>query len=400
MAYRDSISQFSVISNIINKTENKEYDISDKIKSIVVDKDYVNNIFPYFVISIYATEELRKIIRNNDVSISLTINEVNVDFEAINSDENITSNRDIKDSCLSTVLKVFNKDLSDIALPDDIDDNSEDDAVKNKSILISLECIPEKELNKNSKIVNTSYYKASMDEMIVDILSDDDNDIYINPSENKNREDSVLIPQQNIYNSILFLQDNYGIYNSKMLFFLDTDSTYVQEMFKRDKEYYKNKLDISVIPDNEIGDIKQYTNFQFDENYNIRRYLKVVPGPVSIKDLRSNIIGGTCIIGSYGSEYETVSRSYKNSDDTKVRYFWNPGRNKNFEAAFLSGFEYTMGLDYLNINPKYLTPVTQYLLHCNTKELDGEYTLVGNRFEFTTTDYKNYTCSGLLTLAK
>lgn len=396
MAFNKVNHRFIVSGNLIDLSNNIEYDISDSFKTIAVRKNYIENILPQISVCLKLTNDLREILRNNNTAISFSISQYS--FQDEPSDDLNTTAQTAEDSSLSVLMKIYDKDLSDIDLKEE-DETEEEQPVKNESFFVRLEGIPDTLVKKNDRVINDVYYKASIDEILVDILSADSDNVVIDPSINKDREDTLIIPTLNVSNAISFLQENYIIYNTLYGLFFDFDKTYLVK--RKDRSYYENNMDLEIISQNDIGNVEEYNGMYIDEENNIKKIFQTIPSPITYKDVFNYSIGGSPIIGSYGSDFELVTKNYINNiDETKIRYYWNRSGSSHGEKYSLSGTTGGLSIPFENINPKLFKPTTNFIVDDKNNNLKGQYFLANIQYVFTTDDYKNYTCGGNLLLMK
>ena len=88
--------------------------------------------------------------------------------------------------------------------------------------------------------------------------------IFIDPSDNKDREESLLVPPLNIITAIKYLHEYFGIYNSKLGLFFDYNGTYCFKHFNEMRNY-TNSFEIIVDDVADIDDDIKYTSVHVDE---------------------------------------------------------------------------------------------------------------------------------------
>ena len=216
MATKSINQEFLISGYLEDLTGNQLINLEDSIVSIAIKKDFMTDIMPLFVVNLKVDYATREILRTNDFRIALTIDEF--DSTAEMGEEN---NIDYipSDNTLNTILKIFDKNIQPIDLKEDPDN---DENVTSQKFELSFACIPEQIYNSNSKVINDVYKNASNNEILIDILNTENTQLYIDPSDNTDRENTLFIPPLNISKAIEYLQQNYGLYNSAYNLFFDS----------------------------------------------------------------------------------------------------------------------------------------------------------------------------------
>ena len=329
MAIVNLNQQFLISGYIEDLTDNTSIPLNDNILSVAVKKDFSTDVMPLFVVNIKVDYATREILRLHDFRLAITVEEFDIKEDLSEDDyqDNIPTG-----TTFSTILKIFDKNIQPIDIKQDSE--NEEDYLTAQKFDLSFTCIPEDIYNRNSRIINSVYQNASNNEIIIDILSDDNIKLYIDPSNNTDREERLFIPPLNVSKAIEYLQIHYGIYDSHYNLFFDLDTTYLKKKYN-DNSYIGNMLNINILSQNEISDSLGYYNMEYDnETGNLRKVLKTTPIFTEQTDVMSNLLGGHVFIGSYGENYELITRSYEdNQNDSKIRYFWNPSRNSLFETT-------------------------------------------------------------------
>ena len=318
--------------------------------------------------------------RTSKTTISIECDEYQIDGEVT---EEVQEEPAITNKAFSVRLKIFDPNLQEIDIKhadDELDDRT--DSNVNQTYLVPLTCIPENVYNQNNEIINSVYYKASMNEILVDILYDSNRLLYLDPSDNVDREETLLIPQMNKSNAISYLQSSYGIYEDQYSLFFDDDATYLIKQFN--KNYYtSNKLSLVVVSQNDLSASGIYENIEIDEDNNLKKTTKNNPNIVRVDDVASNIIGGKVIFGTYGSAYELVTRDYTYDDDeSKIRYRWNGFKKDIFEKSVMYVPTKTGTVVLENISPRLITLKTKVEVQSSDAELAGSYYIQSMRYIF------------------
>ena len=398
MAWSKLHQGFLLTGYIEDQTNNREISLDKMIASVAVKKDFFDNIFPLYIVNLQCDYETREILRTSKTTISIECDEYQIDGEVT---EEVQEEPAITNKAFSVRLKIFDPNLQEIDIKhadDELDDRT--DSNVNQTYLVPLTCIPENVYNQNNEIINSVYYKASMNEILVDILYDSNRLLYLDPSDNVDREETLLIPQMNKSNAISYLQSSYGIYEDQYSLFFDDDATYLIKQFN--KNYYtSNKLSLVVVSQNDLSASGIYENIEIDEDNNLKKTTKNNPNIVRVDDVASNIIGGKVIFGTYGSAYELVTRDYTYDDnESKIRYRWNGFKKDIFEKSAMYFPTKTGTVVLENISPRLITLKTKVEVQSSDAELAGSYYIQSMRYIFGSTNKKNFNCSIVLTIAK
>lgn len=393
MADTTLYQQFKITGFLTDLTDNTDYNLDKMISSVAIKKDFNIDIMPLFVLYLKVNYDLREIIRKHNINISLNIEEFNIDedIDDISVYEPVTIN-----STFSGVLKIFDKNIQEIDVKQD---EMTDNDINGQNYNITLTGIPEKIYNQNSKIINAVYKQSTIAEIIIDILDTEYNKVYIDRPDNNDREETLLIPPLNISNAINYLNQNYGIYNTSYRLFFDFEKIYVVKMFNNKSDIHK--LIVNVKSQNSTSDSSIYNHVILNDDGNLIKTVPVHPVLVSNKDVISNFKGGNAIIGSYGEDYDLITRSYRhNPNESKVRYYWNPGRDIRFEDIHNTTPSVYSTIVLENISPNYFDIRTKVEFNSDKTEISGSFDIQSVRQVFGTSDYKTYSGTTLISLAK
>jgi hypothetical protein len=402
MAFVNKLEKFVVEGSVLNLENGQTYDISRYISDINIRKDFVNQSFPLVVINMITTEEYRDIMRDNDVSVRLRVNKyTDINQEGEQDETSIT----IEDVVFDTVVRSYKKPFSATATRTE-DDNENNNNRKDSIQLIPFQIvgIPEELVKKNRTIINEVYEDAKIDDILVNILSSvEDGPIFMDPSDNIEKEKSLMIPPSNVIPAIKYIQEVHGIYNSGMSLFFDFDGTYLSKIFA-DTRQYQNTLEIISVPANENNMDIKYTTPQHDENGNVRLYLVTPPPFVSLDKISMDALGQTTVFNSYDYNFDVVRRIYdQETNNRKTRYFWNSFQNKIFEESYINQIKKTSSAIMVNLkstSPNYFKINTLYRVSTNNDYVNGEYNLIEMSYSIYTRDYRSYDSIVNLKLAK
>lgn len=396
MADKKLNQQFKITGTLSDLYDSTDIDISNMISSVAVKKDFNTDIMPLFVVYLKTDYDLHERIRKHEVQLALNIEEFDVEEDI---DDLVMYEPASSVITFSGMLKIFDKNIQELDIKQD-NDNPEVNQVESTQFYnITLSCIPEKIYNQNSKIINAVYGNATLTEIVVDILDTEQNKVYIDRSDNTNREETLLIPPLNVSNAIQYLHQNYGLYNSSYKLFFDFERIYLIKTFNDKADAHK--LIVNVVSQNEISDSSIYNNIILNDDGNLVKTLPTHPIIVSHEDVTSNLLGGNAIIGSYGEDYELITRSYNNDpNETKVRYYWNPGRSERFETMHNTVPKQYSTIVLENVSPNYIDILTKVEINSAKTEINGSFDIQSIRQVFGTSDYKLYSGTTLISIAK
>jgi len=401
--YINRVEKFLVEATLLDHTNSDAINISSFINSINVRRNYMEESFPLFVINMMTTQQVRDKMRDNDVSINLKVTK----YFDLDSETNADSTEQpvIDSAIFDTTIRIYEKNYttSSQKLEDD-DEEGDNPSTVLQLIPYQFTGIPNELISKNKEVINEIYEDAKMNDILVHILSSiENNEIFIDPSDNNEKEMSLIIPPLNIIPSLKYLQNSYGIYNSGMGLFFDLNRTLLFKKFNKNRNY-KNTFEIIVIPANDVSSDQKLVTPLFDEDNNIRLYLKNTPNFQSDLKINYDVIGETTVFNSYDYNFDSVRRVYSNeTNNGKIRYYWNYGQNKIFEETLLDEVvQLSEGttVSISNIDPNHFSIDTLYKISSQTEYANGEYTLVESSFMIFTTDYSHYNSIVHLKLVK
>jgi len=388
----NKIEKFTVEATVLNLTSGESFNASTYITDINVRKDFIGTSFPLVVINMMTTDEYRNIMRDNDISIRLKVNKyTDVNTENTQDIEEIV----IEDIVLDTVIRSYKKPYTTGNFKTE-DDNEEENNIADTVKLIPFQIvgIPEDLIQKNTLVINEIYENARMDDILVNILSKvESNRIFMDPSDNFDREEALIIPPMNIVPAIRYLQEVYGIYNAGISLFFDFEGTYLIKTFAEQREYL-NSLEILSVPINDATTGIEYTSTQYDEENNMRLYLQTPPPFVETNKISMDLLGQTTVFNSYSFDFETVRRIYdQDTNNNKIRYFWNQYQNKLVEESFINETLKTRGAIAVTLkstSPSYFSMATLFRVNTQSDYVNGDYIPLEMSYTFYTRDYKSY----------
>lgn len=401
--YTNRIEKFLVEANALNLSNGESYNVSSFVSDINIRKNFIGTSFPLVVVNMMTTDEYRSIMRDNDISLKLRVTKYN---DVNNESEQDSAEILVDEVVMDTVIRSYKKPYTTGNIRTEDEDEAENNSRDTtKLIPFQVVGIPEELVSKNSSVVNEIYSNARMDDILVNLLSRvESGSIFMDPSDNIEREESLIIPPMNMIPAIKYLQEVYGIYNAGLSVFFDFNATYLLKTYAEEREY-TNTLEVlsTDINDNTTG-IK-YTTTQFDENGNVRLYLQTPPPFVSNQKISMDELGNTSVFNSYNFDFENVRRIYtdETSPHQKTRYFWNQFQNQIHEESFINENKRTsegIAITIKSASPNYFTPSTLYRVNSQSSYVNGDYIPMEMSYTFFTRDYRSYDSLINIRLAK
>jgi hypothetical protein len=320
--YINKLEKFLIEATLLDRTNDTIIDISSFIRSVNIKKEFISNSFPLFVIDIMTTQQIRDIMRDNDISINLKIDKYSDSDSELSEDSNEIPI--IEERIVDTNIRIYNKPyMSSSNYKEEDDENSDGMSDVMRVFPYQLSGIPDELVAKNDKIVNEVYDNAKINDVLVHLISQvEDNEIYIDNSDNSERFRSLLIPPLNIIPALRYLQNIYGVYNSSLGIFFDLNKTYVYKIFNKDRQN-TNTVEIITIPANDISDDNKLLTPMVDENNNIRIHLKNTPDFTSFTKINNDVIGKKTVFNSYDYNFDVIKRIIDNAEveGNKTRYY-------------------------------------------------------------------------------
>lgn len=403
MAFERQYKKFIVKAALL--VDDKSEDISQYVTSIMVKKKFIENVFPLFMINLLTTSNIRDTIRDNTCNISLSVS--SFDYNENNgAGEEEDNSVYATENLYSTILRIYEKPVTTTYSANDEDIEDESDERQNAPFIeCSLSCIPEDLVEKNSGIVNSVYLDANTSTAVVNIISDMNiNNLYFEPGDNKNDYKTLLIPPMTPTSAIKYIDSTYSLYNNGMCaLFLDCNKTYLYNALSADRSF-----DRIFVYEHVNGKGNTFTNMnvpEYDREQKTLRYVGI-QSPIFIDDrsVSHDTVGSDVTYYSYNDSYDISHRNdtHSTAKFKKIRYFWNPFKNKAYETSFniLNDDFRSVGMAYDGIDPEYFTPETKVIINSYYNDIQGEYTINEVSYMLTTRDHKDYSAKTTLALKK
>ena len=402
--FSQKTNKFTASIAVINEDTGEELQLQNALSAIAIKKNFAENVYPLYVLTLKLTETDRQYIVKNNVSIALKVGKYDVSESTDQSTDESSSSPTITGEVIDELLKPFDKAkiMVESNSADDVDSDSGSETVKAQRVSYSVACIPEKELEYNNSIINACYSGANVNEAGINVISEAySGKIYYQESENVTRYDSLLIPPMSLIEALRYLNSAYEMYANEMTPFFDGGKLYVYDI-RDSSRAFENSFFINVLRSADNANKSAYQVPQTDESGNVQIYLPNDPEISSRRDVYFNQIGGTAVFSSYDSEFNLVTRDYSNDPSVKkTRYFWNPMQKASYESRFLATFYQSISIGLPNFDPNAVTPATKITVSgSGLDEINGQYALIAEAIFFSTTDFSNYTGTETCVIAK
>jgi hypothetical protein len=393
MPYETRIEKFLVEATILDVPGSDSVDISKYITDINVRKSFASSSFPLVVVNFMTTEQYRDIMQNNDVSIRLKVSKyTDIDSESAEGDSAVS----VEDVVFDTVVRSYNKPFASTMTRKEEGGEGDTSQVETTQLFpYQIVGIPQELIEKNATVINEVYQDARMDDILVNILSRvEGGRVFVDPSDNVDRIQSLIIPPMNVVPAIKYLQEVYGVYDAGLSLFFDFDGAYLTRLFSAQREYGNSLEIITVAPSDNDAD-SRYTSNQIDEDGNVRLRLNVPPPFVSNEKINIDSVCKTTVFNSYEFNFNPVKRVYEQDSQTsKTRYFWNGYQNRISERSYVNETlraSNAIMVTMKNISPSYFRQDTLYRVESDKGYVSGEYNLLELSFSiFTRGDYRTY----------
>lgn len=121
-----------------------------------------------------------------------------------------------------------------------------------------MACIPLEQLAYNDSIINACYSEANVNEIIINILSQEyKGSVYYQESKNVTRYDSSFIPPMSLIPALRYLNQAYAVYQNNVTPFFDIGRFYMYDI-QEDQREFENNLFINVVKSEDTAVKSQY----------------------------------------------------------------------------------------------------------------------------------------------
>lgn len=375
------------------------------LNALRIKEAYQENIFPLVSAEYYLTSETRDLIRDNDVEIHVSGYIYDANTTATldqNSDDDIIYD----DKIFDFVIRYYEKDYTFTAIKKDNDQNNGGSAITAMpNVKYDISGIPKNLIIKNQNIHNICLQKVGVVEAVVYLLSrvSDDVPLVIEPFNNSENYESLIIPPTNVSKGLDFIHTQYGLYDSGMNLYFGIEGTYLTSLDPNTMPF-KNHLYLEIlnIDDSDQREYTERVSIATDGSNDMRVYSTRQPSINNIDKIQNDRVGKDRVFYSYDDYFSLQARTDINSDGAydKVRYFFNENGSKLFEEEFIHIGRVNRGFTFpiVGVNPYLITPLTKVTVTGGYTDLNGDYLISQKAFSFTSPDSEHFQPVLMITL--
>lgn len=385
-----------VQATVKNLNTDESYDVSSGVLSVAVRKRFLRDSFPLFVVNLQVTEEMRDILRDNDITLGLKIQSYPI-LDNMNLQESDTVEPVIDGIVYEGFIRIYDKPF-DTTVHNTTPENDDEDNSKALEVFrFSLTGIPEELIEKNEKIVNSVFKQAECIDALIHTITSIDSESEISIQNGTNREvfKNIIVPPLNLIPALKFLMNTYRLFDNTAFLFYDYLNVYIYSPFSSNIEY-KNTLSYTVL-NSETNNNLEDTGVVFmdsEDLLNMEVKSKYLPEILEGTKIISHATGNSTTFSSYDENFNLVTREASNTlSYNKERFFWNDLRNQGDENAVLTTSQlgtYT-NISLNDVDPSKFTPLTNVKIAAEEyPSVSGDYIISECSYIFTTRDYKYF----------
>lgn len=370
--------------------------IPDSVTAIHIKKNFVDEIFPLFVLDLSLYIENLKTLVEEDCTVSLTINRFNKYDDSNTESTDYTYDK----QCFSSILRIYDKQYIDIdSFTSDVDSDTEE-TTETRKVSYQINCLIDDLVTINDEILTDVYCNTDITAIIVNLLSNVYNkDAYIQQADNLTRYTNVIVPPMNLNNALNYLSDKYGIYNGTINKFFDANCVYIYDITNnsiQDKSYTINVLTSKQNTDSEI-----YSTYRMDDNENVTLYTRTSPSVIFNTNVNDYDIGSNIVINRYDENIQLSSTSsIHDNSSSKTRYYWNTGKYETSDN--LTNTITAIGSTVVsNVDFSLFEPNTKIIINgSQDNDINGYYEILSAITTISTSDYSTYVSATNITFGK
>ena len=381
-------------------------DVSDKIVGIGVKNNYILNKMPLIEVSLKITEEIKAIIRDNEISLLLQCNVCNNTGDTNELDESTIYEKGI---LFSETIRIFEKPYTFASRVIDQDNTTSEGDISTavEDVVVKLTGIIENIGEINHNIFNELYYNTTAISAAFNMLSRVGiKNIDIDGGYTTEIHQNILVPPMPPLLVLPYLQDYYNIFKHGINSYLDVGG----KCFLFDPlqiTSYQNVIQLNITSTNtsDMGSTAALRPTENTDNGNIYIQDLNTPSIVTGGKVTSYDLGSDVTFAAYDDVYNVVTREYSNNKSfKKKRIFWNPDNRIANENNLYVGSTRTEAFSYIltNINPYRIGPRTLFRVISPHPQVAGDYSVIEMDYtlEPQGTKSKYLSCMVFLTLSK
>lgn len=400
MSYQKVNHGYLITGNLLDNTTGASYDLSGQILDVMVKKSYIEDAFPLYVIDFKTTQQIRDIMRDNNVSVALRISYYNVDD--IQTEEEIDTTEVTELGVLfDGVIRIYDKPYATTTSKvEEENDDAETQKETAPFVYYRMSGIPEDLISKNETNMNAIYKDCELIDVAVHMLTsvDTTSKMYIQESVNKNKQSQVLIPPVSLVPAIEFLDSMYYyIYDHDANLFIDSDAIYLYDPISEDTPK-TNIIECNILTAEATENTQDIQRPSVNEDGNIKLSYRNLPTYNRSKDIMDHTLGSHTVFYYYDENFNLVSETETNETYEKVRYLWKKLSVNNHELLKKNE---SLAIALPHINPTLVNPLTLCrIISAEYPIAEGDYNIVSNSYIFSSTDLKHFKSNMVLTLLK
>ena len=380
---------FLVEARVLDATNGEEYNLTGCIEDVMVRKRYIEDTFPLVVLDMRTTEEMRNIMRDDDVSVYLKITYYNVDDIQTATEIDSAHVTEIG-KIFEGIIRIYEKPFSTTASKVE-EENGEETSQKESApfVYYRMSGIPEDLISKNEECVNNIFQDATLaDALVYEISSvDKSSNMFIQEPDNREVFNSILSPPVSIVESIEFLDDTYRhFYKHGYNLFIDSSGWYMYDI-DANEPLTTNILECTILTTEATGDNETLSRPAVDSDGNIQLKYRNVPSFNSSEKIVSHTLGSHTIYYYYDENFNLLTKSDDNDESfNKIRYVWNYLPDRSTE---LTKKGKTITFTIQNMNPELITPLTKLRFVSSVyPEVAGDYIITDAVYVLSSADLK------------
>lgn len=386
MSYKKVSHGYLISGNLLDNTNGGAYDLTGQILDVMVKKSFIEDCFPLYVIDFKTTEEIRNIMRDNNVSVYLKISYYNLDD--VKTEEEIDENEITELGIIfEGVIRIYDKPYS--TTTSKIEEENADGENQKKTapfVFYRMSGIPEDLISKNEKMLNGVYRNCELIDVAVHLLTsiDTESQMFIQESKNKTKEKCILIPPVSLIPAIRHLDSSYfNLYDHEANLFIDSDGIYLYDPFA-EEGLSSNIIECNVLTAEATENTEDIQRPSVNEKNNIKLSYRNLPTFNRSKEILDHNLGSYTNFYFYDDNFNLAMKNRTNETYEKVRYLWEKLSIKNTDLLKKSE---SVALSLSNINPTLVNPLTDFrIISADYPLAEGDYNIVNNSYIFSSTD--------------
>jgi len=395
------------INFMIKDIDNVIYQYSERITFVTILDDYFNSVNSAIKVGFFVNPDMHNKLElrasKMTYSISITSNETS-------PRQNVTTS--YKDYYLE------NFKIKPVNVPVTVykSDNASENANRNDYIQVIMDFIPETVLTYNRYMCNGIYNNATVNDVLLYLLNKMEIPVIYEEPHNNTKYSQIILPPNNLFMSLKFLHQQYGIYNNG-----------VSMWFKGNLFCFKNRynsINTPKINNRNINNVRIFVDKNISENFNLygegtklnsqlniyeyyTRLEKVLidDNKIALEELYGNkyMVYSKNLDGTYNMTNDLINKS----NEDKLKIYWNGIENPTVVNQYFNEIKnpVTLTIDYNSANLSMWSPLNRFRFHIKTENIlfdryVNSYFQVSKNEMFFTTNGAEATLQGKVTLVE